>query len=509
MRILVVDDDALIRRWLKMMLEQMPNEHISVVLAENGLKALSCLQENPDIALLITDIKMPQMDGLELCQRVTKDYPNLPVAILSSFEEFSFVRKALQMGAIDYILKASMNTGDVAQIIKKARARKSAVKEGSSGLTSLSHNRKLLEAYWKSDRTNGADFLRKLNPGLTLENVTFIALDAANAPEDVFEEASAVFAGDSMAFVYYEKNIYVGFFAVSDKNSEKSTASSCLAFLQKNGVAVQYWSIVFSGQNVDADVDERIQKAVRVLQFKTYYNLSEIKEGLYHEIGELAPTTHVAEYKEFFEASSSYWHDRMITLIQTCLERFHEAYLHPADINDYLHLMCHKLLAEVSVAGTDSVHYEAMNRQLKMLNKAKNKEEKTSALAAYLTIYQSAIGVTNKKHSEAVLQTIDYIEKHYSEKITLEHIAEMAYLNTTYMSELFKKEMGISLNEYINSVRIIHACTEIRLTRAPIGQIAENCGFTDQNYFTKVFKKITGNTPTKYRDNIGKDTGKY
>lgn len=77
------------------------------------------------------------------------------------------------------------------------------------------------------------------------------------------------------------------------------------------------------------------------------------------------------------------------------------------------------------------------------------------------------------------------------------------------MSELFKKEMGISMNEYINNVRIIHACSEIRLTKAPIGQIAENCGFTDQNYFTKVFKKITGNTPTKYRDNISKDTGKY
>ena len=85
MYILIVDDDALIRKWLTMLLKQIPNREISVDAAENGAQALKSIQEGPIPDLLITDIKMPQMDGLELCQILKRRFPQIPVVILIFF----------------------------------------------------------------------------------------------------------------------------------------------------------------------------------------------------------------------------------------------------------------------------------------------------------------------------------------------------------------------------------------------------------------------------------------
>ena len=67
------------------------------------------------------------------------------------------------------------------------------------------------------------------------------------------------------------------------------------------------------------------------------------------------------------------------------------------------------------------------------------------------------------------------------------------------MSELFKKEMGVTLNDYINNLRVIHACEYLRFSNYSMGEISERCGFSDQNYFTKVFKKFLNTTPSNYR----------
>lgn len=98
-----------------------------------------------------------------------------------------------------------------------------------------------------------------------------------------------------------------------------------------------------------------------------------------------------------------------------------------------------------------------------------------------------------------MLQALAYIDEHYAEKISLEQIAAQSHVNSTYMSELFKKEMGVRLIDYINNLRVIHACEYLRFSNYSMGQIAELCGFNDQNYFTKVFKKFLNTTPSNYR----------
>lgn len=92
-----------------------------------------------------------------------------------------------------------------------------------------------------------------------------------------------------------------------------------------------------------------------------------------------------------------------------------------------------------------------------------------------------------------------YLEDHYQEKITLEHLSEQFFINKFYLTRIFKEEFGISINNYLTQIRITHAKQELRFTDKTIEQIGFSCGIEDANYFSRIFKKVEGTTPGEYR----------
>ena len=100
-------------------------------------------------------------------------------------------------------------------------------------------------------------------------------------------------------------------------------------------------------------------------------------------------------------------------------------------------------------------------------------------------------------------QSIQYLNTHYNEHITLEDMARKVYLSPSYFSRIFKKETGISFSSYLNRVRIEHSKELLRHQNLRLTDIALLSGFEDQSYFTKVFKKVTGTTPLHYRESKG------
>ena len=133
--------------------------------------------------------------------------------------------------------------------------------------------------------------------------------------------------------------------------------------------------------------------------------------------------------------------------------------------------------------------------------KGYGKEEFTQAAAAFISYFLKLAVSNRKKLSPSVLSCLQYIDAHYMEKLSLDQLAAHVFLNRTYLSELFKREMGISFNDFLNRQRIIHACEYIQTSHYSMAKIAEMTGFSDQNYFTKIFKKITGQTPRQYKNN--------
>ena len=108
------------------------------------------------------------------------------------------------------------------------------------------------------------------------------------------------------------------------------------------------------------------------------------------------------------------------------------------------------------------------------------------------------------KHSSAVYKITEYINANYSKKISLDDIAKKVFLSRSYISTVFKDEMGVSLTDYIRDVRIERSKQLLLDNTVRIVDISGMCGFDDQSYFTKVFHKAVGVTPKKYRDRRGR-----
>lgn len=108
------------------------------------------------------------------------------------------------------------------------------------------------------------------------------------------------------------------------------------------------------------------------------------------------------------------------------------------------------------------------------------------------------------KHADTVYKVIEYIKANYMRHISLDEIARHAYMSKTYLSSLFKKETGYSISEYINIIRVERSRALLIDSDLSIVEIAKVCGFEDQSYFTKVFRRIADTTPKKYRESRGK-----
>lgn len=120
------------------------------------------------------------------------------------------------------------------------------------------------------------------------------------------------------------------------------------------------------------------------------------------------------------------------------------------------------------------------------------------------TLMDSVFEYLDARHANVIHQSIQYLNTHYGEHITLEDMARKIFLSPSYFSRIFKKETGITFSSYLNRIRIEHSKELLRHQNIRLTDIAMLVGFEDQSYFTKVFKKLTGTTPLHYRESKGK-----
>ncbi len=113
--------------------------------------------------------------------------------------------------------------------------------------------------------------------------------------------------------------------------------------------------------------------------------------------------------------------------------------------------------------------------------------------------YMVESGVKTAK-SKQIMQCVDYIRENIHKSLTVSELAERVALNETYLSKLFKKEMGVSVSEYIRNQKIEEACWLLKYTDKTSIEIATDLSFSSHSYFISVFKKVTGTTPKEYRN---------
>ena len=171
------------------------------------------------------------------------------------------------------------------------------------------------------------------------------------------------------------------------------------------------------------------------------------------------------------------------------------------NMKDYLialNVLCRKT---VERAGVQPIYIDSVSNNLIIfIEEAKNFEDCKKIIEQMIPTYCVMVKRLNRQtYSPIVQKVIAYIETDVSTELSLKTFAKYLNINASYLSTLFSKEVGIPLSEYVNNSRIFHAKKLLLGTDLPIKSIAEQCGFSDTHYFSRVFRKLVGTTPNAYR----------
>lgn len=404
-KVLIVDDDQIIRQGIARNIDWEAHDFQVVAKAGNGLEGLELVKDyQPQI--VISDIRMPLLDGLEMTGRINDLYPRTKVILLTAYEDFEYAKQGIRLKVSDYILKYADNQ-EILQAALKARQElmeESILREG--GL--------LVRNKFLNDLLVG-----KVDPERVTQEGEFLNISFTGRH---FCLAVIVFDGMEKPSLAPEEDLHQ---LVAICNQTLSDYDGVLAFLNaEHQVCLMFGMGDNSGEvnQFIADVLEAIKEKVEsCFQSKFSMGVGNVYEG-YLNIPE--------SYREALQA-----------------------------------LKMRDVLNKRGIIHIDSVRYNE-NSQMAIFK-----------------------------------QIVAFVEKnYYRENLTLSLIAKEVHIAHTYICTLFKKVMHESLGEYLIRLRIEKAKELIVHTDLKTYQVAEKVGYTNPQYFSVLFKKSTGYTPTEFRN---------
>lgn len=521
-RTLLADDEEWIRLGLRAQLDWASLGVEIVAEASNGVEALEKIAR-VGVDLILMDINMPVMGGIRLMQELHDRYPDLAIIVISGYSDFAYAREAIRHNAVDYVLKP-VEEELLTKAIERAVER---IREGrEQAVRSLE-----AEGERKEGRQLRAErFLREL---LEDENAEGSAAGIAAAWEAcglpapatplvaAYLSAAQPEAAEAMAAWFAKREETCGVIAVLPYASGRS------------------WTVVMERDESSADGKLRSAPLPAPLP-------EPLPEGVYAGIGCACagPAELRASYLQALEAHAFAGAPGMPATVG-CAEAADRqrpfapgeqrlrAFLaqlengHAADCALYLD----RLFAEMvdsrnslrsirSAAAEHILRIEGTLLKHSGLHLADLPEasgilgfvgQPTTSireiLAAMGRLTDAAIamiaGAAAGKETNAIGKIKTYVDEHYGEEIGLVELAQQFHLNATYLSRVFKKEMGVNLNDYINRLRLERAAVLLLDTSLSMESIAESVGYGSAKYFFKRFKDHFGMTPSTYKQEHG------
>lgn len=484
-KVLIADDD---RNFRYAMREAIPWEENGFTVAGeavHGKQALEILRQE-EIHILLTDMEMPLMNGVELTRAVREQYPYVIIVALSAFDDFSFVRESLKLGAYDYILKQEFDPQAIISLLKKL---------------CLEHP------------PAGTEELRRENSLQELKS--FLQGNAADIRKD--NQYFKMLTGSSLSLCVVITNKEQS--PVVDENAETPGEIQMICTIKD---LPRRWIFLFKMARKSSGSEMLAQWNRLIKRIQRFFPCG-IKIGLpdetcsYERLPDLFRNSIKALEERFYEPEQMQFHysdvrgrtdlKESFTFdpyggtedLDTCLGRFEKeaAALRPKE--ERLNLELIKIFRKyASVSGSTAKESDFVTLYTN-LNAAQTLSEKLEYVRTQINrLREAALGIFQTDNPE-IRAVIDYMEKHYAEDITLSELAEYVGLSYNYLSILFKKEVGEGLSSYLNRIRIRHAMMLLKDPAVKVYEVAETVGYKNASYFTTTFKKICGQSVSAYR----------
>ncbi|KGE17898.1 response regulator transcription factor [Paenibacillus wynnii] len=531
--VMLVDDDYPV---LELLSETIQWEKLGFRLMgmhENGWDAWEHAQrEMPDI--LITDIGMPRMNGLELSALIKEVKPGVRIAILSCHNEFQYAQAAMRLNVQDYLLKDALDPEDLVQLLRR-------FKETMDGET---------QAGWETSRMMHLfGETRELRKEQTLKNFIHQPLLSPEKWRAEVSEYGLFENGESClpVIVYLEDYRHVKYRFSSDQTlhfAVSNVMNEVLVGLQPRGLYVGYnvkaSFLLFSYKpglqsNIYDDAAaglKMIQSTLlRVLKIHMSFIIgvgSDTPEGLkqrlnellgseeqrfYLNQGEITKKKSVSETENrqnlftYYDQASTELREVLLgrqpaqtgDVTEKWLSKIREEKYPTETVKDWtlkllldLKLKLHSLQSVRPAYSADTLHKEIVDiDSLQALREWLNNH-----LESVFAAKEAGIGASKRVE---VAEACRYVTLRLGSRISLDEVADHLHLNASYFSRLFKKETGLTFIEYVTRLKMERAKELLDGTQCTVGDICEQLGYDNQSYFIKTFKVHTGVTPVEYR----------
>ncbi len=508
MTILLVDDEVLICNWLSILISQAAPKDVEVVSVSNAYDALEYCDTH-DVSLVITDIKMPQRSGLELLQDLSVSHPGIKTAVLSSYDDYSYIRDVFKLGALDYILKSEMKQEDIEALLDKLRLFSEDTDPGgedSPDPVKTANDTALLHSFL-TGRTAADEFCRaamierdRSETGLCLF-ITDRHMKSEEEKAGVLNILSRTLKSETLKGSCYaaDSRTLVCLFDLATNIAEyqQNSMNKFLLLAERN---VESGSDIRIGQSMcdtvgqNSDLAERLTKWIKAARICAYYRFNEITEPA--DIPEAAAKSLKTTLVNHLNMGQ---YHKAMTCLENFIETSHGSFRDPDQIKAVTVYSISVMYSFVDQLSQPEAFFAGYSRLIRAVNQSCHPEGLSGALESFRESYLMMIEDSSSDISPVIRRVVDYIEENYMHKLTLEGISEHVYLNKTYLSQLFAKNMNMPLMHYIEKTRIQHAKNLLATTELSVLQVSEKTGFSSQSYFTNVFKKAAGVSPFKYR----------
>ena len=531
--VLIVDDEQLIRQGLRARIEYLGIDVDEIFEADNGLMALGIQDEHP-IDLVITDIRMPDMDGLELIQEMQKKNNQIKFVVLSGYAEFSYAETAIRLGVKAYLLKPVSNddlkaafdkaykemeqTASVRQEVqmKKRMDREKQVYQQEKALNALFSSQEA-GAVTREQLCKLCGYDEKMWAG-GAESVLYLAILHINKesfehqrfrPVDhelvrfmirnIFEEIQAPCEKLLVNSLSDTRQMY-GIFIGDDKKKLRMEVERI--YLRMRSVLEKkmgiYLTIGVSRCRSQLEGKET-SEARQALKQRIIYGKANIY--FYEDIRILGeqefPVSQLHLLEQYMEHNEIFKVKNLVQEIfsEELVKKYGSAYLRIMWIR-ILNLLLH----HYERRGRNAAEIEKMLQNYNLLDRIQSLQEIRQKIIEMVMECVSTESVADANARSKIQMAIGYIQEHFAENLTINVLAEHYGMSPNYFSSMFKKEMSRSAVNYITELRINQARELLYHSELSVVDISKKVGYEDSQYFFRVFKKYLGMTPLQYRE---------
>ena len=492
LRIVIVDDEVLIREGLARMISKESHEFQIVGTFPDGRQVLD---ELPGLQFdaVITDIRMPQIDGLELIKSLKQSHPQIRSILMSGFVEFNYAREAIRSSAVDYLLKPidkeqlfellhRLNDERMLRLHKEAGQR-------SGLLLSLLH----------MDVPSSM-----LMNGLTLPQPYFtIFVLKGSGPEAVCKCTDSLWQEKESLFDNIE--VHEGLQALI-WYSEYALSSDALKEIASHIMGDQTDRNLHVGTSRSYNDPSKLREAYLEAKQACDAGIYSPEALHYAHINEIRKPD-IVSTALFSAFNDSLIHELQILNVTGVMDCIHRIFLELRSqqaFPDQILQVCHHMeeTASKEIQGFEASYNKSTRARLEEhIHSSLSFKEIESLFTAVFSAALNEIRSNRLEMSGTAVETVKrWISANYNQHAELNHLANMVFLTPSYLSKLFKQETGMTLTDYIIEIRIRKA--KQLLKNSPdlkVHEIGSEVGYPDPAYFNKLFKRIVGVTPNEYK----------